>query len=1315
MSLLQKLEKDHFIPLRLKPTKIQVKSASGDSLEPLGEVELPLQIGRKNFKLQLIVCNQLSQSLIIGDDAHTKYLLYQKLSRRTKCLVRSLFCDNEELLSVTVMEREEKPSTAWMVSTKQSVVPGFSTAFIQTNLCFARGLTNVETAWETTQSNPLWQADKSITVHQLVHHMAKGQKPLAVITNHSSVPLEVPRGTLICDLKPIEDHTTEIMKISVDYPELFEPPQNLLPPEQEAVTLIHADTEIKLCTPDQVNTKRRVKQKSFPLNPEVEEQLADILKKKYPHLLSTGSDDIGKHDAKLQIPIEGTPCASRPYTIPLKHVDWVQKEIENLLKSGVIRPSLSPWASPCLVVRKKLDITQTIEAKKRIENGEILNLKEMGDLRLVIDYRAVNRKIPQVDKVVKGKVSRAKGAWAIVPIPKINEMYAKLHQARYFSVIDLRAAFHNLTLHPDSVAMTAFVLPWGKWEFVRVPFGLQSSPSWFQGVISNCIQECFKFCFAYLDDLLLFTTLQQAELCFLKSTQSKTPFSQLPDDEQDLWFQRAHLEHIEVILSKLSEFGLKIKLSKCEFFQTQVQYLGHMISPDGIEPVQEKVAAVRELCPPNSVTEVRQFLGMVGYYRQFIDHFSEIAKPLHHLCKKDLDWDWTPQCQKAFDYLRTALTSDSILIYPDPNEEFHLFCDASKHSYAAVLTQLIEDVYRPITYLSGTFRTKSQVAQPIIVKECYAIFQGVRKLDFYLRGAKTVIHSDHKPLATFLHRQTKCEKLNNWSLELQEYNLEYRYINTKDNILADALSRLRRDEIVENPSSDMEDFDFGSVFPDLEEVVHHISTSLPEIDNQRQKVSKEIDQNRLEVLQAVQMTDHLLEEIRNKIRTTKLTGSSPYFLEEGVLFRKLESKGKTYHALVIPAQWLSTLMYELHDLLGHPGMDITYETMRRYYFHPNLKKEVDSYVRKCPVCALEKPTRAQYPKLHLPVPHSPMHTLSIDLIGPFYLKDKENTEYNYALTAVDTLTLFSWAIPLKRKNAEGITDTLLREIFCPFGSPKTLITDNAKEFNSRTLLDILETFGIRHRNVLAYNPRANLVERTHSYLKRCLRSFFTPGSDLHAWHSNLKFATFSWNAVPHKGHDESPFFLMFGRDPFLPVHRLLEPKLRTLFQEDSKINLDELYRNWMRAMMQLKQTRGTDNTFFSREDNAPKLQAGDLVSLKSMQRDDPFSPKFRDGYRIRRIMNPTSAELEHIATGKLHKAQLKFLSKSSPTQTLMSMLPDNKAFGRYAKYINDPRVYTAEIEKEIALQKQQPAQSVVNQRFYNLRSCTGKNLNPQDG
>ena len=383
---------------------------------------------------------------------------------------------------------------------------------------------------------------------------------------------------------------------------------------------------------------------------------------------------------------------------------------------------------------------------------------------MCVDYRMLNQLLPRVDKVH----SKARGVLTLVPLPKIDEIYAKLEGSTIYSTFDMRSGYYHLELSSESQPKSAFVIEGpkgGKWEFKRCPFGLTQAPAYFQMLVL----EGLDFAFGYLDDILIYSKNMEEYLC-----------------------------PVQMLFECVRQADLKLTKLKCNFLKAHVQYLGHYISGQGLEPIREKLESLQQMPPPTDLTEVRKFLGFVGYYRKFIPKDSDIAHPLTNLTRKVIPFEWSRACQVAFEMLKEYLLKEPILKYPNPDQPYILYTDASKYAWAGVLTQAYAykeegkefSIHHPITYVSGLFKGP-QLNWPALTKEAYAIYMVARKLDYYLREAETIIRSDHLPLKSFLLKNTKNDKVNNWGVELaSKYTPNFEYIKGIKNTLADTMSRL---------------------------------------------------------------------------------------------------------------------------------------------------------------------------------------------------------------------------------------------------------------------------------------------------------------------------------------------------------------------------------------------------------------------------------------------------------------------------------------------------------------------------------------------
>jgi hypothetical protein len=408
----------------------------------------------------------------------------------------------------------------------------------------------------------------------------------------------------------------------------------------------------------------------------------------------------------------------RQYSPAIQEI--IMAEVDSMVKQGVIVPSKSPYASNLLLVRKP-DPSSEGGVKNRV-------------------CAAFVRLNTQTEK-------------DSYPLPNIQYIFDKIGQSKWFTTMDLLSGFWQVMIKPEHRYKTAFITVRGLYEFVVMPFGLCNAPATFQRLMDAVIlPEYRSFIETYIDDLM---------------THSST-------------FE-SHLEHLDVLLGALRKHKLVVKLSKCKFAQQEVKFLGHVISHNKITTNPEAVEAIKKWERPASggkkaVTAVRGFLGMAGWYRKFIPHFADIAKPLVHLTKNDVKWEWTQQCQSAFEQLRDALTQSPVLAVADPNKNYILHTDASDHAMGAILQQEDENGDKhPIAYASKTFND-AQRNYSVTDREALAIVWALQHFNTYCEGHKYTVLTDHQALS-YINKNPKSEKrVTRWQLLLQNYDtVEMKY------------------------------------------------------------------------------------------------------------------------------------------------------------------------------------------------------------------------------------------------------------------------------------------------------------------------------------------------------------------------------------------------------------------------------------------------------------------------------------------------------------------------------------------------------------
>lgn len=489
---------------------------------------------------------------------------------------------------------------------------------------------------------------------------------------------------------------------------------------------------------ENTNVENRMKylKENIQLNHCTEDEKQSILEtlKKYTFAFQIPGDkfrhtDLGMHKINL---LPGTsPVYIRQYRIPEHNKMEIQRQINELEEKGIISKCDSPWNSPIFLVPKK-------------EN----NLGEKQS-RLVIDYRELNKVIEP----------------SAYPVPLIDEIIDQMKGSKYYTVLDLYGAYHQLPLDPSSRPYTSFCTSWEKYCFNSVPFGLSSSPYAWLRAISTVLKGLIgRNVFVYMDDIIVFA----------------------PNLTK-------HIEILAEVFKKIALHKLKLKIDKSKFLKNKVAYLGFIISSEGLMTDSKKVECIQKFPIPKSVKETQSFLGLSNYYRRYVENYAEIARPLYDLCKKDVKYKWNEECDMAFNTLKNALSNPPVLIFPDFNEKFILHTDASNIAVGSVLTQGEIPNDRAICYFSKTLNS-AQTRYSTVEKELLAIILSVENFNYYLTGREFLIVTDHRPLTYLFNSKNISARLHRWKYTLMGYQFKVVYVKGSQNVVADALSRIKIDE-----------------------------------------------------------------------------------------------------------------------------------------------------------------------------------------------------------------------------------------------------------------------------------------------------------------------------------------------------------------------------------------------------------------------------------------------------------------------------------------------------------------------------------------
>ena len=854
--------------------------------------------------------------------------------------------------------------------------------------------------------------------------------------------------------------------------------------------------------------------------------------------------------------------------------------------------------------------------------------KKDGSYRFCTDFRKLN--------IISKKTS-----W---PLPVIDDMLAVLGKSKFFTTLDLKSGYWQIPLKEEDKEKTAFGCHRGLFEYNVLPFGLSNGPSIFQQLMSIVLQDFGDFCMAYLDDIII--------------------FSPTLDD---------HTKHIQMVFDRLRVHGLKLKLSKCKFMQRQTQYLGFIINEEGIMTDPEKVRVIKEMIAPTTVKGVRSFIGMCSYYRRFIPKFSEIAKPLIRLTKKFTKFEWTQDCQTAFDLLKRCLVTAPVLAYPDINKPYILYTDASDGCIGACLTQNLIDGEKPIYYLSHKL-TKSQNNWPTIEKEAFAIFYALQKLDQYLHDSEFVIRTDHKPLKSLLETTIENKKIQYWTTNIRGYNCKIEYIEGKKNVCADMLSRLEpicKDDDCELSGPDITDktFEIGVIDSSQVSLKQFAQYDQPLPD--KQCLKEELRVPGYDMI-TEQNKDQAIVTIKKNLENEKTSPSvlNKYIILDQVLYYLSNVDSDPVIRLYIPEHLRDQVIKQYHDMNGHMGIDKTHDAIKGKYFWPNMYKELYQYVHSCIICQTRNLKKIKPPQQETDAPPYPFAKIGLDVSGPY---PKTLSGNKYIIGFVDWYSGWPEAFAVPDKTAETVAHLVIDEIIPRHSTPLQIVSDNGSENVNKVMKHMLKSNNISHITTSFYHPQGNSkVERFHRTLHDIMSK--KVNDNLETWDIYLNQVLGAIRFNINDSTKFSPFYLLYNRDPVLPIDNILKPRRKYLGEEPHKIGLEQQHKAFVLVHKHLKKAKKRQAKYANENSQYTEFQVGDPVYLKQQQRRSKLQGRWCPYYRIIEKTTPitfriknqldgtvTKAHAEHIRLAHLSEWKLPKDIKGRPLRKVQNVVPQSSS------------------------------------------------------
>ena len=549
---------------------------------------------------------------------------------------------------------------------------------------------------------------------------------------------------------------------------------------------------------------------------------------------------------------------------------------------------------------------------------------------------------------------------------------------------------------------------------------------------------------------------------------------------------------------------MKVNLLKTEFFQSQIEYLGYLLTPQGIKPLPKKVEAIKRILPPKTKKQLRHFLGMINYYRDMWQRRSHILSPLSRLISKTVKWTWGEAEQKAFEEAKQMIQKETMLSYPNFEKEFHVYADASKTQLGGVIMQ----DNKPLAFYTRKLNS-AQRNYGVGERELLSLVETLKAFENILMGQKVTVHTDHLNL---LYNKLASARLRRWRMLLEEFGPKVEHVQGQKNVVADALSRLdltpkQHDEINDTPHPTQLSY---ATEAEINEVMEELFPMAPKEIRSHQKKDKKLQQY--------------------------LQSSDDYYLKEVEGKDLIMYKNKIY----IPSTLKDRVMDWYHTYLVHPGSTRMLSTMQLIVHWHGIRKDVENFVKTCDICQRCKKNKKKYG--HLPPKQAetiPWKRVNVDLIGPYTIKCGKKKRELRCMTMIDPVT--GWfeiarITSTSSDEAQRIFDSMW---LARYPRPQEVGFDNGSEFK-KTFLQLIANMGLKKKPTTSYNPQSNaIIERIHQVLGDQLRTFELEDRDFTEEEETFKpFLTacaYAIRCAYHTTLKASPGQLVFGRDMLLPI------------------------------------------------------------------------------------------------------------------------------------------------------------------------------------
>ena len=684
-------------------------------------------------------------------------------------------------------------------------------------------------------------------------------------------------------------------------------------------------------------------------------------------------------------------------------------------------------------------------------NPLVATVKKSGDIRLCLDARGLNQNLWEDHEGTEN----------------METLFQRCRNKRLMSSLDMNMSFWQIPLHPSSKQYTAFLYKGRCYEHNVTPFGLKTSTSALVRGLDHVLAGLHEFIISYVDDLLIAS-----------------------ENEED------HLQHLELILERFQSHNVTLNFQKCEFRQLEITFLGHIISAQGIRPDPDKIQAIKDFETPRNKKQQQSFLGTLNFSAKFSSQISHELVPILELLKKGHKWAWEERHQESFQRVKDLLSAHILLNFPDLNKPFYLQTDASNFAIGAVLYQIEASGATKIIACGSRTLRGSEVAYFTTEKELLALVWSLQKYRNFLWRASIIHRTDHMALTFLRSCKLLNQRLTRWMMAIQDYQIKSEFCPGKENVIADAFSRLTTK---------------NAAFNDAREntiILYHLA-----------KIPRKAWGKRLSNIQSDQMEDPKLRKI-----LCNISDYPGYLILQNGVHRNCQQAPK----LCLPKSLLEDLIIECHLVYGHIGARKCQLMISEDFYYPGLRKITKEKLKACDTCQRNKtPTQSSHSVSYPIILSEPLETVFVDYYGPL---PTAKYGYKYILGILDGFSKYIKLYPLRRQTTQSTIKKLF-EYYIPLcGKPRRIVTDHGTQFTTQVWKEKLKKEGIKHTLTSIRHPQANMVERANRELSKFFKILL---EDLKhsSWYDKLQIIEDIINETHHDTTEFTPMELMMKKKP----------------------------------------------------------------------------------------------------------------------------------------------------------------------------------------